>query len=91
MQNIIVTDDGTKVSDRALEVACEIAKACDATMTLLHVIERIEDPDTMLFRNNPELIEKAKLMKLGPSSQKKRLAKTSTEKDSEAKRTKHKI
>ena len=66
--NIVVTDDGTDVSDKALEVACEIAGPCDAFITILHVIEHIEDPDTMIFGNNQELIEKAKLMNLRPSS-----------------------
>jgi nucleotide-binding universal stress UspA family protein len=67
IENIVVTDDGTDVSDRALEVACEIAGPCGARITLLHVIEHIEDPDTMIFGNNRELIEKAKLMNLRPS------------------------
>lgn len=91
IKNIMVTDDGTEVSHRALGFACEIAKPCGASITLLHVIEHIEDPDTMIFRNNQDLIEKAKLMNLGPSSVKKHLAKTSTNKDSEIKRTKYKI
>jgi nucleotide-binding universal stress UspA family protein len=64
IENIIVTDDGTEVSDKALEIACEIAGPCGACITLLHVIEHIEDPDTMIFGNNRELIEKAKLMNL---------------------------
>jgi nucleotide-binding universal stress UspA family protein len=67
IENIVVTDDGIDVSDRALEVACEIAGPCGACITLLHVIEQIEDPDTMIFGNNRELIEKVKLMNLSPS------------------------
>ncbi len=67
IENIIVTDDGTDVSDKALEAACEIGGPCGACITLLHVIEHIEDPDTMIFGNNRELIEKAKLMNLRPS------------------------
>ena len=67
IRHIIVTDDGTEVSDKALEIACEIAGPCGACITLLHVIEHIEDPDTMIFENNRELIEKAKLMNLMPS------------------------
>jgi nucleotide-binding universal stress UspA family protein len=67
IQNIIVTDDGTEVSDKALKIACEIAGPCRACITLLHVIEHMEDPDTMIFENNKELIEKAKLMNLRPS------------------------
>jgi nucleotide-binding universal stress UspA family protein len=68
MRNIIVTDDGTEVSDKALEIACQIAGPCGACITLLHVIEHMEDPDTMIFGNKRELIEKAKLMNLRPSS-----------------------
>ena len=71
IKNIVVTDDGSKVSDKALEVACEIAKPCGACIILLHVIERIQDPDTMIFGNNKELIDKAKLMKLRPESLRK--------------------
>jgi nucleotide-binding universal stress UspA family protein len=67
IQNIIVTDDGTEVSDKALEFACEIAKPCGACITFLHVIDDIENPDTMIFGDNRELIEKAKLMNLRPS------------------------
>ena len=65
--NIIVTDDDTDVSDKALEIACEIAGPCGACITLLHVIEHIEDPESMIFGNDKELIEKAKLMNLRPS------------------------
>lgn len=65
IQNILVTDDGTEVSNRALAVASEIAEPCNAHITLLHVIDLIEDPNTMVFGNNRELIEKAKLMNLG--------------------------
>ena len=67
IRHIIVTDDGTEVSDKALEIACEIAGPCGACITLLHVIEHIEDPDTMIFENHRELIEKAKLTNLMPS------------------------
>ncbi len=65
IQKILVTDDGTEVSDRALKVASEIAGPCAAHITLLYIIEPIEDPNTMLFENDKELIEKAKMMKMG--------------------------
>jgi nucleotide-binding universal stress UspA family protein len=71
IKNILVTDDGSEVSDKALEFACEIARSCDARITFLHIIEHIQDPDTMIFRNNKELIDKAKLMNLRPESLKK--------------------
>jgi nucleotide-binding universal stress UspA family protein len=65
IHNIIVTDDGTEVSDRAIGVASEIAKPSNANLTLLHVIDPIEDPDSMIFGNNKELIERARLMNIG--------------------------
>ena len=65
IHNIIVTDDGTEVSDRAIDVASEIAKPSNANLTLLHVIDPIEDPDSMIFGNNKELIERARLMNIG--------------------------
>lgn len=65
IQKILVTDDGTEVSNRALKVASEIAGPCAAHITLLHVIEPIEDPNTMIFENNKELIQKAKIMNIG--------------------------
>ncbi len=68
IRNIIVIDDDTEVSDKALEFACEIAKPCGACITFLHIIDQIENPDTMIFGDNKELIEKAKLMNLRPSS-----------------------
>lgn len=68
IQNILVTDDSTEISDKALEIACEIAGPCGAFITILHVIEHIEDPNTMIFGNNKQLIEKAKLMNLMSSS-----------------------
>ena len=64
IQNILVTDDGTEVSNRAVEVASEIAKPCNAYITLLHVVDLIEDPNSMIFGNNKDLIEKAKMMNL---------------------------
>ncbi|MEJ7642689.1 MAG: universal stress protein [Candidatus Nitrosocosmicus sp.] len=69
IRDIIVTDDGTEVSDRAIEVAIEIAKPCNAHLTLLHVIDHIEDPDSMIFKNNRELIEQARMMSIGRATE----------------------
>ncbi|WP_148685498.1 universal stress protein [Candidatus Nitrosocosmicus hydrocola] len=71
IQKILVTDDATEVSDRALEVASQIALPCKAQILLFHVIDLIEDPDTMIFGNNKELIEKAKMMNLGTTVENK--------------------
>jgi len=65
IHSIIVTDDGTEVSDRAIEMASEIAKPSNAHLTLLHVIDLSEDPDSMIFGNNRELIEQARMMNIG--------------------------
>ena len=64
IRKILVTDDYTEVSNRALEVASQIAGPCKAQIILFHVID-LEDPDTMIFGNDKELIEKVKLMNLG--------------------------
>ncbi len=64
ISNIVVTDDGTEVSDRAIEVASEIAKPSNANLTLLHIVDPSEDPEYMIFGNNKELIERAKLMNI---------------------------
>ena len=65
IHHIIVTDDGAEVSDRAIHVDSEIAKPSNANLTLLHVIDPIEDPDSMIFGNNKELIKRARLMNIG--------------------------
>lgn len=64
IRKILVADDGTDVSNRALQSASEIAEPCNALIILLHVIDIIEDPNTMIFRNNKDLIQKAKMMNL---------------------------
>lgn len=64
IRKILVTDDGTEVSDRAFDTASDIAGPCNAQIILLHVIDSIEDPNTMIFKNNTELIEKAKMMNI---------------------------
>ena len=53
-----------EVSDRAFDTASDIAGPCNAQIILLHVIDSIEDPNTMIFKNNTELIEKAKMMNI---------------------------
>jgi len=65
IEKILVTDDDTEVSNKALEIASQIALPCKAQIILFHVIDLIEDPDTVIFGNNKELIEKAKKMNLG--------------------------
>jgi len=64
IQKIIVTDDGTAVSDMAIEMASEIAKGLRAHLILLHIIDPTEHPESALFENDKELIEKAKQMNL---------------------------
>lgn len=55
---------GQRFRIRPLKIATPIARPCKAQIILFHVVDLIEDPDTMIFGNNKELIEKAKLMNL---------------------------
>lgn len=60
VERILVPHDGEQMSDKALLYAIEIGKGLDAKIILLHVIEEIEVPPTLLLGNDKELIEKAK-------------------------------
>lgn len=69
ISNIIVTDDGTESSDRAIEMASEIAKSSKAHLTLLHIIDNIDVPSTLILGNDRGLIERAK-MSIGQAMEK---------------------
>jgi len=58
--NIVVTDDGTEASDKAIEKATELAKQLNAHLTLLHIIDNIEVPASLILGNHRVLIERAK-------------------------------
>ena len=58
--NILVPHDGTEISNRAFEKATEFAKALNTEITLLHVIQDIPVPPSLLLGNDRILISKAK-------------------------------
>jgi nucleotide-binding universal stress UspA family protein len=57
---ILVPHDGTEISNRAFERAIEFAKAFDTEILLLHIIQDIPVPSSLLLGNDRILISKAK-------------------------------
>lgn len=57
---ILVPHDGTEISNRAFERAIEFAKAFNIEILLLHVIQDIPVPSSLLLGNDRILISKAK-------------------------------
>ncbi|MBA2267126.1 MAG: universal stress protein [Thermoproteota archaeon] len=59
ISNIVVTDDGAETSDKAIVEASELAKHMNVKLTLLHVIDDIEIPASLILGNNRVVIERA--------------------------------
>lgn len=57
---ILVPHDGTEISNRAFERAIDFAKAFNTEILLLHVIQDIPVPSSLLLGNDRILISKAK-------------------------------
>ena len=60
ISKILVPHDGTEMSDKALEKAVELAKAFDAQLILLHVIEQISISPSIMLGSDPDLIRSAR-------------------------------
>jgi nucleotide-binding universal stress UspA family protein len=60
LTKILVPHDGTEISNRAFERATEFAKAFNTEILLLHVIQDIPVPSSLLLGNDRILISKAK-------------------------------
>lgn len=60
ISNIIVTDDATESSEKAISKAVELTKQLKARLTLLHVIDNIEIPASLILGNDEVLIEGAR-------------------------------
>lgn len=60
ISRILVPHDGTEMSDKALEKAAELAKAFDAQLVLLNVIEQIPIPPSIMLGSDPVLIKRAR-------------------------------
>ena len=57
---ILVPHDGTEMSDKAFKKAVEFAIALKSQLILLHVIEEIPIPSTLILGNDSTLINKAR-------------------------------
>jgi nucleotide-binding universal stress UspA family protein len=60
ISKILVPHDGTEMSDKALEKAVELAKAFNAQLVLLNVIEQIPVPPSIMLGSDPVLIKRAR-------------------------------
>lgn len=60
LKKILVPHDGDQMSDKAVLYASELAKALNAEIMLLYVIEEVEVPATLLLGNDRVLIERAR-------------------------------
>ncbi len=58
ISNIVVTDDGTEASDKAIVKASELARQMNVKLTL-HVIDDIEFPASLILGNDRATIERA--------------------------------
>lgn len=48
MKTILVPTDGSQAAEKALDLALDLAKQHDATVTLMHVLLRDKEPDELL-------------------------------------------
>lgn len=60
IKRILVPHDGDQMSDKAVLYASNLAKALNAEIILLYIIDEIEIPGTLLLGNDRVLIERAR-------------------------------
>jgi nucleotide-binding universal stress UspA family protein len=60
IKRILVPHDGDQMSDKAVLYASNLAKALNAEIILLYIIDEIEIPGTLLAGNDRVLIERAR-------------------------------
>jgi nucleotide-binding universal stress UspA family protein len=61
ISNIVVTDDGTESSDKAIEKASELAEQMNISLILLHVIDDLGVSATLILGNDKAAIEVARV------------------------------
>ena len=59
ISKILIPHDGTEMSDKAFKKAVELAKMFKAKLVLLHVIEEIPLPTSMIF-DDKDVINRAR-------------------------------
>lgn len=69
ISNIVVTDYATESSEKAIAKAVELTKQLKARLTLLHIINNIEVPASLILGNDKVLIESAR-SKIGKALEK---------------------
>ena len=57
---ILLPHDGTEISDKALDKAKEFAKAFNAELYILHVIEHISIPPSLILANDRQWIAESR-------------------------------
>ena len=57
---ILVPHDGTEMSDKAFKKAVEFAVALNSQLILLHVIEELPIPSTLILGNDSTMIQRAR-------------------------------
>ena len=57
---ILLPHDGTEMSDRAVDKAKEFAKAFDAELLILHVIEHVPIPPSLMLGNESVWIDRTR-------------------------------
>lgn len=57
---ILLPHDGTEISDRALDKAKEFAKAFNAELYIVHVIEHIPIPQSLILANDRQWIAESR-------------------------------
>ena len=57
---ILLPHDGTEISDKALDKAKEFAKAFNAELYILHVIEHIPIPPSLILGNDRQWIAESR-------------------------------
>ena len=61
ISNILVTDDATEASDKAIEKASELAEQMNVPLILLHVMDDIGIPASLILGNDRVAIEVARV------------------------------
>ena len=55
---ILVCCDGSKYSEKAIQVACNLAKTYDSDLTLIHVIDKTPKSDILAGSEYTEILRK---------------------------------
>jgi nucleotide-binding universal stress UspA family protein len=60
ISKILLPHDGTDMSDKALEKAVELAQAFKSQLILLHIVEQVPVPPSIMLGGDTVLINRAR-------------------------------